>query len=131
MGEENRQNPFRNMNFKGKSRTVIPAFTDTWVREKILVRGARDGLTEELHLVTFMLNKTGCRPSEIINLRPEDIVLKTKDPHIAIRAREDRETKTETSIRKSRSSASRLRRRSAHRAVFRVMSTSLNPSRRR
>lgn len=94
MGEEDRQNPFRNMNFKGKSRTVIPAFPDTWVRERILVRGARDGLTEELHLVTFMPIKTGCRPSEIINLRPEHIVLKAKVPHIAIRAREDRETRT-------------------------------------
>lgn len=99
MGEEDRQNPFRNMNFKGKSRTVIPAFPDAWVRQKILIRGALDGLTEELHLVTFMLIETGCRPSEIINLRPEDIVLKAKVPHIAIRAREDRETKTETSIR--------------------------------
>lgn len=87
MGEEDRHNPFRNMNFKGKSRTVIPAFPDRCVREKILVRGALDGLTEELHLVTFMLIETGCRPNEIINLRPEEIVLKAKVPHIAIRAR--------------------------------------------
>ncbi|MCY3983166.1 MAG: hypothetical protein OXE85_04540 [Roseovarius sp.] len=44
MGEEDRQNPFRNMNFKCKSRTVIPAFPDNRVREKILVRGALEEL---------------------------------------------------------------------------------------
>ncbi len=59
MGGESRPNPFRNMNFKGKSRTVIPAFRDRWVRDKILVRGTLDGLTEVLHLVTFMLSRQG------------------------------------------------------------------------
>ena len=99
MGEEDRLNPFRNMNFKGKSRTVIPAFESEWVRKRILVRGALDGIAEDLHLAAFMLIETGCRPGEIINLRPEDIVLDAKVPFIAIRARDDRETKTEDSIR--------------------------------
>ena len=48
-----------------------------------------------------MLIETGCAPpGEIINLRPEDIVLDAKVPFIAIRASDDRETKTEGSIRK-------------------------------
>ena len=100
MGEEERPNPFRNLNFTGKSRTVVPAFPAGWVRDRILVRGALDGLLKELHLAAFMLIETGCRPGEIINLRREDIILDDKVPHIAIRARDDREVKTETSIRK-------------------------------
>ena len=100
MGQEERPNPFRNLNFTAKSRTVVPAFPAGWVRERILVRGALDGLLSELHLAAFMLVETGCRPGEIINLRREDIVLDEKVPYIAIRARDDREVKTETSIRK-------------------------------
>ena len=47
-----------------------------------------------------MMIETGARPSEIINLRPEDIVLDGPAPHISIAERDDRENKTETSIRK-------------------------------
>ncbi|WP_373003896.1 DUF6538 domain-containing protein [Hyphomonas sp.] len=100
MGDESRPNPFRNLNFKGKSRTVIPAFPSAWVQEKIIVRGALDGIVPDLHLAALMLIETGCRPGEIINLRRQDIVLDDAVPHIAIRAREDREVKTETSIRR-------------------------------
>jgi len=99
MGDEDRPNPFRNLNFKGKSRTVIPAFETDWIRSKILVRGALDGIIEDLHLAVFMLIETGCRPGEIVNLAPDDIVLNVPVPYIAIRARDDRETKTEDSIR--------------------------------
>lgn len=54
-----------------KPKTAARHFSD--VRKKILIRGALDGLTKALHLVTFMLIETGCRPGEIINLMPEDI----------------------------------------------------------
>ena len=102
LGDEARQNPFRNLNFKtrrGKKTRAHPPFSDEWVRDRILVPGALKGLSEEIILSTLMIVETGCRPSEIINLRPEDIVLDHDVPHLVIADRDDREVKTETSVR--------------------------------
>ncbi|MEO0612614.1 MAG: DUF6538 domain-containing protein [Pseudomonadota bacterium] len=103
LGEEQRQNPFRNLNFKtrrGKKTRKHPPFPDKWVREKLLTPEALNGISREIALSTLMIVETGCRPSEIINLRPEDIVLDHDVPHLVIADRDDREVKTETSVRK-------------------------------
>jgi len=99
VGDEQRPNPFRNLFFKARSRSEVPAFPDEWVRSRILRPGALSGLRLELQLITYMLIETGCRPSEIINLRPDDIHLAVDVPFISIRPRETREIKTEASIR--------------------------------
>jgi len=99
IGQEERLNPFRKMFFKGESRTEVPAFEDEWVRESILVPGLFDEVRDELRIITYLLIETGCRTSEIVNLRPDDIRLGAKVPHIRIRPRQDREIKTETSVR--------------------------------
>jgi len=99
IGEEERPNPFRNMFFKGKTRTEVPAFPNAWVRSKILRPAALSGLRPDLQLITYMLIETGCRPSEIINLLPEHIHLDVSVPYISIKPRRDREIKTESSIR--------------------------------
>ncbi len=72
IGEEERPNPFRNMHFKAKARTEVPSFSSDWVRQKILAPRAMRKWRPELQLITLMLIETGCRPSEIINLRIED-----------------------------------------------------------
>ncbi|WP_031555485.1 DUF6538 domain-containing protein [Parvularcula oceani] len=99
IGEEERPNPFRGIHFKAKSRTEVPPFENDWVQGRILQPGALIGLNLDLQVITYMLIETGCRPSEIINLQPEDIVLEAAVPHIAIRARTSREIKTLTSAR--------------------------------
>ncbi len=99
VGDEQRPNPFRNLFFKAKSRTEVPAFPDAWVQSRILKPGALSGLRRELQLITYILIETGCRPSEIINLQPEDIHLGVEVPFISIRPRETRAIKTEASIR--------------------------------
>ena len=99
VGEEERANPFRNMHFKAKTRTEVPPFSGEWVREKILAPGATRKWRPELQLITLMLIETGCRPSEIINLRVEDFHIDEPVPYISIRARNDREVKTDTSER--------------------------------
>lgn len=99
VGEENRQNPFRNLFFKAKSRTDVPAFPDDWVRHRILAPGALIGIRAELQLITYLLIETGCRPSEIISLQPGDIRMDAEIPCISIRPREAREIRTEASIR--------------------------------
>lgn len=97
MGQEERENPFRKLNFKTRKtkRRKYPPFSNQWVREKILIREALEGLTSELQLVTYILIETGCRHGEIINLRPEDIRLDAKVPHIRIAERDDRVFKTD------------------------------------
>lgn len=103
IGEENRQNPFRNMHFKARVKKEVPPFTDEWVRERILKPGALSGLRPELQLIVYMLIETGCRPSEIINLQADDIHLDEDIPFISIRSRshgsKKREVKTSTSER--------------------------------
>jgi len=49
--------------------------------------------------MTYVLIETGARLSEICGLRPEDIRLNHKVPHIHIRPEQKRELKTETSAR--------------------------------
>lgn len=99
IGEEHRQNPFRNLFFKAKSRVEVPGFEDEWVQSRILKPGVLLGLKWELQLITYMLIETGCRPSEIINLRPEHIHLDEEVPYISIKPSKDRQIKTESSIR--------------------------------
>ena len=98
-GDEERLNPFRKMFFKGESRVDVPPFEDDWVRSKILAPGIFDDLRWELRCIIYVLIETGCRTSEICNLLPEDIKLKANVPFIRIRPRQNREIKTETSIR--------------------------------
>ncbi|NNU16498.1 integrase [Parvularcula sp. ZS-1/3] len=98
VGQE-RTNPFRGIRFKAKTRTEVPAFENEWVRTRILEPGALSGLNPQLQVIVLMLIETGCRPSEIMNLDPEDFHLGHVVPHISIRAKEGREIKTETSIR--------------------------------
>lgn len=103
IGEENRPNPFRNIHFKAKVTKEVPAFENEWVRQKLLAPGAMRGLKAELQLIILILTETGCRPSEVINLRSDMIRLDHEVPHISIRAtvsgKTKREVKTDTSER--------------------------------
>jgi integrase len=99
MGEEERQNPFRNLRFKETSLVETPPFSDAWVREQILIPGVFDGIQEQAKLIAYALIETGCRPSEIANLCKNDIRLDHGAPHIRIRPREGLEIKTASSVR--------------------------------
>ena len=99
IGEESRPNPFRNLSFKETIKAEVPPFENEWVRSKILVRGALDGINEEAMLLTYALIETGCRPSELANLRARDIFLDQDAPYISIRPSPGREIKTASSIR--------------------------------
>lgn len=98
-GDETRQNPFKNLNYTENFYKDIPPFEDDWVRSKILKPGIFNGLNEEAKLIIYALIETGCRPSEIANLRPEHIKLNQNVPHIQIRARANRQLKTNSAIR--------------------------------
>ena len=99
IGEEDRPNPFRNLSFKENSVVEVPPFESDWVRTRILAPGMFDGLNDQARLIVYALIETGCRPSEIANLRRSDIRLEDDVPHIRIRPRQGREIKTASSIR--------------------------------
>ena len=98
-GDHNRPNPFKGLNYTENYYKDIPAFENDWVRKKILVPGLFEGLNEDARLIVYALIETGCRPSEIANLRSEHIKLNANVPHIQIRPRENRQLKTNSAIR--------------------------------
>ncbi|MFC3052319.1 DUF6538 domain-containing protein [Kordiimonas pumila] len=100
IGQETRDNPFRLLSFKNTSPTEVPPFEDDWVRSKILKRGALGDLNKEALYIVYTLIETGCRPSEVANLLPENIILDAEVPYLDIRPRAGVEIKTQSSTRK-------------------------------
>lgn len=85
------EDPFRDFYFSGKTEVKRASFSNEWVRSRILVPGLFEGLRLELRVIIYLLIETGARLSELVNLRPEDIRLNAKVPHIAIRPEQNRE----------------------------------------
>ena len=98
-GQEDRRNPFRELRFSDTDSDPTPAFSDEWVCSKILAPNTLAGLHPQAQLIVQVLIETGCRPSEIANLEPQDIHLDEDVPYISICAKENRELKTKSSKR--------------------------------
>ena len=98
-GEEDRENPFRKLRFKNTPTEATPAFSNDWVQSKILKPNVLDGINSEAQIIAYALIETGCRPSEIANLLPENICLDAEVPHIRIRPTTKRELKSMASAR--------------------------------
>ncbi|MBN9314270.1 MAG: integrase [Devosia sp.] len=76
-----------------------PPYPNDFIQNSLLKPGALDGMNIEARMILYIMIETGLRPSEIVNLRRQYIVLDHKIPHIAIEEREDRLIKTENSVR--------------------------------
>lgn len=104
-GVEEFKNPFDGLSFveKKSGKRKRPPFSVKWISDKFLKPGALARMNREYRMIFFTLIETGARLSEIINLRPENIVLDHEFPHITIEPCEDpddpREIKTMSSIR--------------------------------
>ncbi|MDB2438337.1 integrase [Hellea sp.] len=98
-GEEDRENPFRKLRFKDTPTEATPSFANDWVQSKILKPNVLDGINAEAQIIAYALIETGCRPSEIANLLPENICLDADVPHIRIRPTANRELKSMSSAR--------------------------------
>lgn len=103
VGEDDRANPFRKLSFKEdkteQKKKKRPPFSTDWVRTKILIPGMFDKMNAEARNIMFTVIETGARPSEICNLRPENIRLNEDVPHIEITAKNNREVKATDSNR--------------------------------
>jgi len=103
MGQQDFSNPFEGLAFADKRSNTRPPFPDGWIETRILAPGALAGLNDEARGIVCALVETGCRPSEIINLTANQIMLDDPIPHIKVETRYDvddpREIKTRSSIR--------------------------------
>lgn len=100
LGDE-RQNPFDGLSFrnpKSERKKVLP-FSTQWIRDRLLVPAAWEGLNSDAALIFLTLVETGCRPSEIANLLPDRIKLNDAVPHLVVEPRDDRAIKTHGSAR--------------------------------
>ena len=98
-GDEMRENPFRNLSFAKHKLKDIPHFEDDWIRSRFLSPRIFKGLNAEAILLVYAMIETGCRPSELSNLIPENIVLDSDVPHLRIRPQNDRQLKSKASVR--------------------------------
>ncbi len=64
-----------------------------------MAKGALDFLNEDARFIVYALIETGCRPSEIANLRKEHIILDADVPHLKIRPTADRKLKSKSASR--------------------------------
>ncbi|WP_198912331.1 tyrosine-type recombinase/integrase [Parvularcula mediterranea] len=99
VGKPDIVDPFKGFFFAGKSEVKRAAFSDDWVRDRILKPGLFDSLNVELRTIFFLLIETGARLSEIVSLQADDIRLDCEVPHILIRPEQNRELKTSDSRR--------------------------------
>lgn len=83
---------------KTRAQKRLP-YTNEFIQDHLLAPHALDGLNLEARCIIYIMTETGLRPSEVVNLRPADIVLDHKIPHVLIEEREDRVLKTEASVR--------------------------------
>jgi len=95
-GEEDRSNPFHRISFKEDRSTKKkrPPFETDWIKAKFLEPGLFDGVNDEARHILYTLIETGARPSELCNLRPENIRLDADVPYLAIREADSREIKS-------------------------------------
>jgi integrase len=89
---------FAGTRLEGDRARPRPPFTPAFIVNRILAPGALDGMNEEERAAVHVLINTGARPSEIINLRRERILLEAEIPHIQVRP-DDRVLKTDWSYR--------------------------------
>jgi len=98
-GEAKRDNPFDDLRFKNVVYKDIPPFSVDWLQNRILAKGALDSLNEDARFIVYAMIETGCRPSEIANLRKEHIILDHDVPHLKIRPTADRKLKSKSARR--------------------------------
>ncbi len=98
-GDEKRDNPFNNLRYSDNIYKEIPVFTDDWIRTRILTKQALSSLNKEATLLVYALIETGCRPSELANIRAEHIHLNESAPYLEIKPTQERQLKSRSAMR--------------------------------
>lgn len=95
------QNPFEKLSYADpkRHRKIVPPFETAYIRDTFLKGEALHGLNREARLIFLAMVETGCRPSELCNIRPENIHLDAAVPYLSVTFVDDRRLKTENSAR--------------------------------
>lgn len=93
----NMPNPFEKLRFKLKTRktTGLP-FSNSWIRDKLLVPNALEGLNDEARDVLLVMVNTGARPSEILGCIFD---IDAEVPFLAVAESNERQLKTQNAAR--------------------------------
>lgn len=89
---------FAGLRLEGDGSRPRPPFSAWWIVNRLLAPGALDAMNAEERAALLVMINTGARPSEIINLRRDHIILESNIPHIQVRP-DARVLKTEFSWR--------------------------------
>ncbi|GGC68288.1 tyrosine-type recombinase/integrase [Chelatococcus reniformis] len=89
---------FGELRIEGEESGSRLAFEPDFLQKRILAVGALDDLNDEARRVIYLMVETGLRPSEVVNLTEETIVLDHDVPHIKARP-DGRRMKTAQSAR--------------------------------
>ncbi len=76
--------PLSGLSFKEDEAQQRPSFSEDWIRNKILAKGALDALNVEARCILIGMINTGYRPSEAQGLLPTHINLEGDVPYISI-----------------------------------------------
>lgn len=76
--------PLSDLNFKEGEKGQRPAFSEKWIRDRLLKPGVLDGLNTEARGILLGMVNTGYRPSEGAMLTENQIHLSGAVPHISI-----------------------------------------------
>ncbi len=91
--------PFSGMRLRGERHTPMRSFSPEFVQDVLLEKDALKGLNTEAQMIFYIKVWTGLRTGEIVNLRPEHIILDAPIPYLKIRATKHRSLKTHHSRR--------------------------------
>jgi integrase len=75
---------FRGLRLKGEVLQTRVPFDTKFIVERLLTKYALAGLNEDARLIFHVVAETGMRPSEVVNLQPETIILNAEIPYVKI-----------------------------------------------
>lgn len=85
---------FNKMSLKEHVKSTRTPFDNEFIQNELLQPRYHTELNDDAKYILYALADTGARPSEIVGLRPDDIIVDTEIPHIKIRPYEGRSLKT-------------------------------------
>jgi hypothetical protein len=89
---------FKGLRLKGETERSRVPYDTNFIQNRLLAQGALAGLNEDARLVLYVVAETGLRPSEVVNLQEDAIILDTSIPYVRILP-DGRRLKTEDSRR--------------------------------
>lgn len=91
--------PFVGMRLKGGEKKKRTPYVIEFIQNVLLKDGVMDGLNPEARAIFYVVAETGMRPSEVLGLMPEEIIIDDVIPRVILQDNDIRELKTKHSER--------------------------------